>query len=429
MKLHAEFLDCVQANLAVLADRFHGAGTYLRLGSVLRFRPRIGTAGLPTVDPLLDEHLMDARDLAGLEVQQRWSDVSGSTLAHLGACHGVLYVLADAYHLPWVPYHQQRHLMHSFLIEVTEACVTISDAYHNETPWGPAKPGRWELTPGELERALPDGGEAIRLAPGPLTALTPVVDHQADIDGYLAAYADHPDRALALDELALQTWLMARSRKLHAAYRSLRIEADAHLLRWDRVVEQSYLAARRVARGRAEPPGLMSAIAELLTIDREVFTPVGGPNGDLQVTVTRVVSDILQISQALDATTDLTRFPTFSSFRMIEIIEQMERLFETELLADDLIPERMHRVQDLCEVVRRARRHAGVALKAKEFSSVPHCCCTICSTRLLAGGRIGRRCPQAPVPWNSWGTRHCEQAGRRLSGHPRHCLRPARCGG
>jgi len=324
---------------------------------VLRFRPRVGADGLPTVEPLVDEHLADARELVALDVADRWSDVDGMGLLRLASEYGVLYVVTDAYHLPWVPYCRQRHLEHSFLVEVDAQRVTVTDAYRNETPWGAARPGRWELTPAELGRALPNGSDAIRLVPGLLPhAPAAVLDEPEDIDAYLAAYAKPLDRAAALDRLTMQTWLLARSRKLHASYVGAE-SAAAHLLRWDRLVEQTYLAARRVQRGRAEPPGLLATIGDVLAADRGVFghVVVQSLGSDLRATVSDVVGAVLKIGNRLKPTTELTKFPTFSSFRMVEIVERLEQEFQIEFLADDLVPERLHRVEDLCELVVRAR--------------------------------------------------------------------------
>jgi hypothetical protein len=65
----ARALDCLQANLAVLADRHHGPGTHLRLGARLHFSPTTAepadtpadpsaeTRALPTVEPTLDAQL------------------------------------------------------------------------------------------------------------------------------------------------------------------------------------------------------------------------------------------------------------------------------------------------------------------------------------------------------------------------------------
>lgn len=64
-----ELFDCLQVNLAVLADRWHGAGTHLGLGAVLRFAPVTGPDGLPTVARTVEQHLADARSALGIEVR------------------------------------------------------------------------------------------------------------------------------------------------------------------------------------------------------------------------------------------------------------------------------------------------------------------------------------------------------------------------
>src|SRR4051794_11275226 len=86
----ASEMDCIQVNLGVLADRFHGTDTHLRLGAPLRFdvRPLDSSPGaLPTVEPELDERLESAGRLLGLTTRERDAgDLTG----------GPLYAVADA---------------------------------------------------------------------------------------------------------------------------------------------------------------------------------------------------------------------------------------------------------------------------------------------------------------------------------------------
>ncbi|MEW1860477.1 acyl carrier protein [Streptomyces sp. NPDC088194] len=381
-EIRAELLDCFQSNLAVLADRYHGAGTHLRLGAALRLRTRPGPHGLPTVEPSLDEALADAADLLGLALAQKWPGADGDWARSL---RETAWVVADAYHLPWVPYHGQRHIEHSFLAEPDgDGALAVTDAYHNDTPWGAARPTRLLLEREELAAVLDAGpGRAFQFAPTPLdpARLDPPGEEvrisSAGADDYLRPYAEHPDRKLTLDQFTMETWLLARSRRLRAAYLA---QGDAgtpqhvaeHLARWDGLVEYTYLTSRRVARGRAEPPDLLPRAAELLHADWEVLcggdrgagdigaagaagAAGGGPPSPEQVasTVAGIVGRVLGIRDVPAPDADLTGLPAFNSLRMLEIVDGLEEGFAIEFGPGDLLPERLHRIVDLCELVER----------------------------------------------------------------------------
>lgn len=299
---HAPLLDCIQVNLAALADQCHGPGTCLRLGATLRFRcwPAAGR-GLPTVEPPLDEQLAAAGPLLGLAVTERRDGVAaGELLAALGS--GTCYVVADAWHLPWTPYHRRRRMRHSFLVSRPPGTQPrITDFYHNDTSWGRSRPGQWPLTDAELAAALPDGAvTAIWFTPVPLDPVRPVTD-VTGIDGYLREYRQASGTLATLDQMCLETWLLDRSRRLHAAFLAERAafpaecdafpveraaaadecaapgeatagaRIEAHLAAWRQLTEQAYLMFRRAERGRPEPAGLIDRLADLLRADTAVF--------------------------------------------------------------------------------------------------------------------------------------------------------------
>ncbi|MFJ9819116.1 acyl carrier protein [Streptomyces sp. NPDC101151] len=374
--VRAELLDCLQVNLALVADRHHGTGTHLRLGARLRFAPRPGEQALPTTEPTLADHLTDAEDLLGLVVTDHRQGVRGAELA---AVTGPVYVVADAYHLPWVPYHGTKHVEHSFLVEPVgepgSDALAVEDAYHNDTQWGRARPVR--LTYGRAELAafvdaVPGGVEVLRLDAKPLgPAPEPVAEPDpARAEDYLRRYLEHPERAVALERFTLETWLLARARRLHAEYAhggtaGLPQPVAEHLARWDGVVEHAYLAYRRVARGRAEPPELLTRAGELLHADAEVFggaapratagpaaAPSGGPPP--YAAVRTVVASVLGVAEASLPDGELTVLPAFTSLRMVEIVERLETEFAVEFPPADLVPEKLHRIDDLADLVRRA---------------------------------------------------------------------------
>ncbi|MGP3683700.1 acyl carrier protein [Streptomyces sp. IBSNAI002] len=364
--VHAELLDCIQVNLAVLADHHHGPDTHLRLGSALRWHTRPGAHGLPTVDPSLDHRIAEAEQLLGLKASSR-TRLTGAGLRDTVRTRGTThYVVADAHAMPWLPYHGRRHMDHSFLLAAGPEGFHVADGYRTETPWGHAVPGHWEFGAGDL--AGIGTAEVIAWAPTLLDATAPRPAYDGgDPDAYLAAYAGHPDRAAALEQLASETWLLARARGLHARWRarlSLPVDTE-HLRRWDLVVEQSYLAHRRVARGRTEPPGVLDRLAAALAADATAFAvpaPQAAADPALREAVAGIAASVLGAPrQRLLEGAEFTDFQTFSSFRLVELIERVERDLDVELDADELIPENLRRVDDLCQIAIRPRAAAPAA--------------------------------------------------------------------
>lgn len=269
--VRVELLDCIQVNLAVLADEVHGPATHLALGAPLRFRPGPGPDGLPTVEPGYAEQIEQSLPRLGLVPRRHWAGLSRLRLRETGAEHGLLYVVADTFEMPWLPYFGRKHMDHSYLLSGTGDHAEVSDAYHNETQWGTAAPGRWCLPWTDLPATAT---YAARFEPGPRSAdVRPEVDIAAP-DDYLAAYANHSDRLSAVDRMTVETWLLQRSRRLHAACRwAERPPADvaAHLEAWDRLAGQAFLALRRVQRGRPEPGHVLPELGRLLAADRSVL--------------------------------------------------------------------------------------------------------------------------------------------------------------
>lgn len=282
-RLDADVHDCIQVNLSALADAHHGDRSRLRLGSRLDFAPGPGPGGLPTVEPTVSRCIELSVDLLGLGACGPLTDV-----AQVRLTADPVYAVADAFDLPWVPYHGRQHLEHSFLLaagpQPDEA--TVLDAYHNETPWGSARPQRRIVPVGQLTAAIGAGGlRTIELRPTALPALPVEQALRANaerlhaacesgvVEGYLRAYQEHPDRLAAAEQLTLQTWLLARSRRLHGRWLA-RCQPDrpieavlAQGQAWASLAEHTYLALRRVQRGRPEPPGLTDRLRELLLTD------------------------------------------------------------------------------------------------------------------------------------------------------------------
>ncbi|MEV4878670.1 acyl carrier protein [Streptomyces cyaneofuscatus] len=373
--------DCVQVNLAVLADRWHGPDTHRALGAVLRFTPKPDADGLPTVEPTVADHLADAERLIGVRVVAERRTGPGEPLRPAPG-H---YVVSDAYHLPWLPYAGHRHMEHSFLLEGDAHAPVVLDGYHNETPWGSARPLTRSLTAGELAAAVPGAATSILLAPSdPPRAAVPELDLSggAAVDAYVAAYAEHPDRAVAFDRLTLQTWLLARSRKLHARFLADRDPAgeaarDAHVRAWEALAESVYIGYRRVARGRPEPTGTFDRLAAQLHADHAVFGATAGPPvpaatappevpAALREKIAHTVAEVLGTDAAtVLRAASLADLARFTSFRVVEIIERLEQDLSVECAADDLVPENLHHLDGIGRIVHTALRAAPEPVPAR----------------------------------------------------------------
>lgn len=380
--LCADLLDCLQVNLAWLARAEYGVSP-LVLGARLEFAPRdAGPGRLPTVEPATGTHLERSAGALGLSLTESRTLPPGT--AALPAGPGTLYVVADAYHLPWVPYHGHAHMDHSFLLDRDAAGrPVVRDGYHNDTPYGPARPGSWTLTEEELAQALPDGARFHRTsrAGAPQEATAVVAATAAAVESYVRAYREHPDREEALARLTLETWLLARARRLHAAHRAAAGDVAPavaqHLTAWGKLAEHTFLAHRRVQRGRPEPAGPLEGLAALLHADSQVFTapypareggaPAAGdvaaagtglPDPDaVRRAVAEEAAAVLRVPAAeLLAGRPLTGIPGFGSFRMVDIVERVEERLGIEFDADDLVPEHLHDLDGLCRITARAHR-------------------------------------------------------------------------
>jgi acyl carrier protein len=355
-----ELFDCIQVNLAILADHHHGAGTSLNLGRTVTFDPRPGPAGLPTVDrPLAAQREAAERDLGVATVPR--GTVTGRRLAEVVEPGRTCFAVGDAFELPWLPYLGNHHAEHGFLVEATPDGWVVTDGYRNLTQWGPAEPGRWRFEAGELA-----GLSAVQVFAVEPAAVTPgpveVRIDEVTVDGYVAAYEAHGNRVEALDGLTAETWLLLRGRRLHAAARrSLGVDGtaeEAHLERWAQLVEQVYLAYRRAARGRPEPPGIGEELRALLGEDRRVFD---APTDDVADVVRDAVGLMFDLDTAqLADGTELRALDSFSSLRLVETIETVESRLGVELDVDDLVPANLRRVGDIVRIARRAttRAHA-----------------------------------------------------------------------
>ncbi len=356
--LEADLFDCLEVNLAIVADGYHGAGTGLALGAVLDHEMREGPHGLPTIERSLGSQLWRAETAIGvIATSHRRVPLVG--LADAVPPGATAYVVADAFVLPWLPYYGRVHLPHSFLAERVPGGWHIIDGYDNRTRWGAATPGCWRLS--ELDRGDRSACDVLTLTAAPLAAVEPacVIDG-ADVGTYVAAYAGRAEQAITWKQLATETWLLSRARRLHMRARA-RVEWQAtpseteHMNAWADLAGQAYLASRRAQQGKPVPSGILAKLEALLGEDQRLFQP---PR-DVRTTVCRIVGDLLSAQSApLEDSVALRSLPGFSSIRLVEVIDAIEATFGLELTASDLEPEHLQRVGDLHRVV-EARRAVG----------------------------------------------------------------------
>ncbi|UMP07072.1 hypothetical protein [Amycolatopsis sp. EV170708-02-1] len=154
----------------------------------------------------------------------------------------------------------RSHTEHTFLLSTSD---TVVDAYHDETPWGPCRPGVWRLSSAELD-ALP----------ATATALWFTIEPVAEPPDVLTANA----RAMTGAVPALDIWLLGRSRLLYAARHDRPTpEVDAHVQAWLTLASKRYVAARRsLTAHRPRPCWRTSAACSTRTSPSPPGSPPGG---------------------------------------------------------------------------------------------------------------------------------------------------------
>jgi Butirosin biosynthesis protein H, N-terminal len=274
-------LDCVSDNVALLLAHAGVADVRTPFALDWRFDLRDRPGGLPRLDlpPARLPELLAERTGFTLE----WQPVGPLAAAvaewreALAAGEPVLAV-GDAFHLPWVPYQGHKHLDHGFVVERLEGGIAhVVDAYDNVTQWGRAEPLATTVPVDDLAVAL-DGGRWTLLTrvgdPRPLDLAERLAENaaailEAEADGSYRRFVDahgEPDEP-TLDNLTLQTWLLARNRSLHARWLTgreglgdlaERFEREI-VAAWRRAAETAYMTLRRVSAGRQAPPAAFQA--------------------------------------------------------------------------------------------------------------------------------------------------------------------------
>jgi hypothetical protein len=296
-----DLLDCLAVNVAVVLA-WHGAAD-VRTPFAARWRFRLrgdGTGGsrldLPPQD-LAD----DLRELAGSELQwQSAPGLAGELPAWAAACDQgqPVLVVADAFDMPWVPYSGHEHMEHSFIVAAAGAGhLTVVDGYTNTTEWGAAKPvtvtvGRAEIAsllagPGRWAVVRPSGSPAASSLAASPARIVHDNANQIRSAGEAGCYQAYLSQAAALIQagdlapVALDTWLLSRSRRLHGRW----LDGDAAAsvpgparqdfsatvaAAWMRAAEMSYIGLRRARSGRAVPPAVTECLRQACSAEQEL---------------------------------------------------------------------------------------------------------------------------------------------------------------
>ncbi|MGV9380425.1 hypothetical protein ACWDRB_31720 [Nonomuraea sp. NPDC003707] len=393
--VRADALDCLQSNLAVVADRGHGPGTHLALGASWGFRP--GADGGFARSPA--ERLAEAETALGLRVAEIWRASDGTFPRRTAREHAPLFVVGDAHRMPWLPYAGREHMTHSFLLCAgpDDERVTVVDAYHNDTRWGPARPGTWTLSADEAGALLgdratdgaTDGATAYLLEPAHVTDVPPgrvlaenaarLSAAEADRERYLERARQCVKDPGTLDRLVLDIWMLLRERMLHEAWlRHAGLPAEAVgpmgdlVDRWRALATQSYVAQRRRQRSGVPDPSLVDRLAALLRDEAEVARQLvrahagaGDDAGDEAVAaIRRALMETLSIdAEALDRAPTLSELPGFDSYRLVEVLDSVERLLGRPYDAAGLSARTVRDAVSLAELFPPAARHSGIGVR------------------------------------------------------------------
>jgi acyl carrier protein len=272
-----------------------------------------------------------------------------------------------------VPYAGHRHLAHSFLVEPAGGGYLVVDAYHNDTPWGPARPGAWTLPAASLDRAVAGGALAVAVE---AAAAAPAADRAAvlaanaaaagaaagDVERYATELRAGLDRPEVVERLVLDVWLLARERLLHGLWlgdHPAAVEVAGRAEAWRRLATQTYLAQRRAQRGTRPSGALVDDVARLLREDAGLLARLGAPApaGDrdrVSGAVVEALCGALQLDAgAVHAAGPLRALPGFDSFRLVDVIDRVERRLGVEL-PPDVAADDLQDVAGLCRLFARA---------------------------------------------------------------------------
>ncbi|MEV0354995.1 hypothetical protein AB0H71_02930 [Nocardia sp. NPDC050697] len=244
--------DCVTGNVAALLA-LHDIDPDRLLGGYFCAAPASGPGG--------------ELSFAGIGAGQlERATAAGAVRIHAGEGPGpdtaaALVAIGDAYAMPWTPYAGQKHIEHGFLVLGTDLAF---DPYRTITEFGAAVPT--VITEPDRRAATITRHLKVEVIDPGACAAEPVSHTDPD------ATAEYRERlrggTLTLDQLALDTWLLARARRVNDRYRPGLLAESIEA--WTRASEVVYLALRRAKRGRSVPATYIDAVAAALDVDADV---------------------------------------------------------------------------------------------------------------------------------------------------------------
>lgn len=294
-RVDSPFLDCVSDDLALLLAQAGVDDVRTPFASRWKFCLIEDTDGPPRLN--LPSRDQDTWLATRTGFAPRWREVGGDVAAAVLAWHAELHegravvVVGDAFHMPWLPYHRNEHMAHGFVVEgidplgeSREPVLHVVDPYDNATAHGRAMPVTVKIGLADVALGLAEGSWAVLDRVGEPTPVD--VPHQVatNAEGILAAERDgsfarlldgHADLGReAVENLALQVWLLVRDRSLHRLWL---VDVRAELRRigleelparfendlvpaWRKASEMAYVATRRVHAGRAAPRSVLDAV-------------------------------------------------------------------------------------------------------------------------------------------------------------------------
>ena len=287
--LDSAYLDCIVDNVAAVL-RHHGVRD-VRTPFACQWHfgfDETADPPLPDLERIPFEDVvarLTGFELVCLDARGESADPVEACVAALGEGVPAL-VVGDAFLMPWQPYYDHEHMLHSFVVEALDeprGRVGIADAYENTTEWGDARPIHAEIGADDLREIAassprwkdgrvfvlrrtrephePDVRELVRANAAAMSdagALSALARFRA----FYAARAAEPDSA---KRFTLACWLAARARSLHALWLhdvEAQLPPDAHgtaaafaelAAVWRRVAELAYVAERRARAGRGSP--------------------------------------------------------------------------------------------------------------------------------------------------------------------------------
>lgn len=298
-----DLLDCLAVNLAVLLA-WHGTAD-VRTPFAARWRFRLRRDGTADGRPDLPARDLadDLRQLAGWELcWQPAASLASEVPAWAAACDAgwPVLVVADSLDMPWIPYAGHEHMEHSFIVAgVDGSRLTITDGYTNATEWGAAEPvtatvGRAEIAgllagTGRWSVPRPAGRRVAAPTPTATTVARFLRDNADEIRAAYAArrydtflrWAAAQAHAGDLAPVALDSWLLARSRRLHARWldssaaawvpAEVRLDFAASVAEaWTRAAQMCYIGLRRTRSGRAVPPALTECLYQACSAEQDL---------------------------------------------------------------------------------------------------------------------------------------------------------------